>query len=83
MSSYNIYIGTGFFELYKFRVEGDNEQEAVDNLIDMLEKDGQEGYFLTNEELEETPEDMYVIGGNHGRALMHHGEFRIVEADNM
>ncbi len=59
----------------------ENEQDALDKLIDKLEKEGSEGCFLTENEIAENggeyQEDMYIIGGNHGRILYHNGNFRI------
>ena len=52
----------------------------VDILIDNLEKDGvKEPYLLSVDQAEaELNEDEYVIGGNHGLALVHNGNFNIV-----
>ena len=55
------------------------EQNALDKLIDILEKNNDIGCFIPFDELDEHHEDEYVIGGNHCLALRHDGNFRIVE----
>ena len=52
----------------------ETEQDAVDKLIDQLEADGCDGCFVNPDEYNE---DEYVIGGNHGLALYHGGNFYI------
>lgn len=58
-------------------VEMDDEtsdyQEIVDTLIDQLESEGSEGCFVPDNEIDTYPEDEYVVGGNHGRALITNG----------
>ena len=51
----------------------------VDILIDNLEKEGvKEPYLLQLDKAEEEyNEDEYVVGGNHGLALIHNGNFNI------
>lgn len=55
------------------------EQDALDILIDQLEQEGLTGLLLSEAELEsgEYGEDDYIVGGNHGRALLHHGALHI------
>lgn len=61
----------------------ETEQDAVDKMIDTLEENGDEGYFLNESEITENGgehyNDEYVIGGNHGRILYHGGNFNITE----
>lgn len=88
MKSYNIYFGNGTIapEEMIIQVEdSDNEQVAIDKLIDKLENDGCEYCFIdwsqTQEEGGDCPESEYVIGGNHGRLLYHGGMFLIKEIE--
>ena len=55
--------------------EWQSAQDALDILIDQLESEGCEGCFLSRNDLDSGQyyEDEYVVGGNHGRALLHHG----------
>ncbi|HHX66886.1 MAG TPA: hypothetical protein GX708_02375 [Gallicola sp.] len=59
----------------------ENEQTAIDKMIDKLEEEGEEGCFLTWEQISEEGgdynEDEYIIGGNHGRILYHGGILNI------
>lgn len=57
------------------------EQDAVDIMIDQFERDGEEGFLLTQVDIESGDflEDEYIIGGNHGRYLHHRGLFHIEE----
>ena len=86
MKKYKIQFGTGSYISEERVVEVEdfeNEQDALDKMIDQLEEEGSEGYFL---ELEETTEeggdrypDEYIIGGNNGKILYHGGNLRITE----
>lgn len=58
----------------------ESEQDAVDKLIDKLEAEGSTGCFVNPDEYNE---DEYVIGGNHGLALYHGGNFMIEEAGSV
>lgn len=63
-------------------VEMDDETSdygaVVDKLIDDLESSGNTGYLMAVDEAEsEYSEDMYIIGGNHGLALIHNGNLNI------
>jgi len=60
-------------------IAAENEQDALDWLIDELEKNGAELYVKPINEVEDLNEDMYVIGGNHGLALIHNGLLHIEE----
>ena len=72
-----------------FYVACSDETEGLDLIIDYLEDEGDEAWFI--QILEETDnyvidgkgnkyyDDEYVIGGNHGRYLHHGGNFRIEE----
>jgi hypothetical protein len=60
-------------------ITAENEQDALDWLIDELEKNGAELYVKPINEVEDLNEDMYVIGGNHGLALIHNGLLHIEE----
>ena len=70
------------FDMYKETSEGFHEQDAVDNLIDDFESRGYLGgciKTIDDIEIDNIPDDMYVIGGNHGLALIHNGNFYIQE----
>ena len=84
MKKYNISFGTGTAWLETKTIEVEDyecEQDALDKMIDELEEEGSEGYFITLEETQENGgdycEDEYIIGGNHGRILLHYGNFNI------
>jgi hypothetical protein len=57
------------------------EGDALYALIDKLEGNGEEGYFISDDEIESCgyKDDMYVSGGKHGRNLYHGGAFVIRE----
>ncbi len=52
----------------------------IDILIDVLEDAGYEFFFDDGEEM---PDDMVVIGGNHGRRLITGGIFNIQEIETI
>jgi hypothetical protein len=86
MREYKIAFGSGTHQPYveKIRVEDyENEQDAIDKLIDKMEEEGNKGMFLTQEQLAENGgefhEDEYIIGGNHGRILYHGGILSVEE----
>ena len=84
MRVFNIKFGTGlaWVEDRDITVEDFQcEQDAVDKMIDFIEFCGDTGFFLTQDEIDsgEYGEDEYVVGGNHGRYLHHHGYFEITE----
>ena len=66
-----------FVEIEAFQCE----QDALDIMIDQCERNGEEGFFLTQKEIDSGnyPEDEYVIGGNHARYLHHRGLFLMEE----
>lgn len=74
-----------------FYVACSDETEGLDLIIDHLEDEGLDGWFIEvaieNEdyiidtEKNKYYDDEYVIGGNHGRYLYHGGNFRIEELD--
>lgn len=70
---YKVSWNYGFSETVAMDDETSDYQEIIDVLIDQLEAEGSEGCFISDSELDEYPEDEYVIGGNHGRALETHG----------
>ena len=84
MKKYNISFGNGTAWLETKTIEVENfehEQDALDKMIDELENEGSEGYFITHEQIQENGgdyyDDEYIIGGNHGRILYHGGNFNI------
>jgi hypothetical protein len=86
MKKYRITFRTGTYESATRIVEVEDfecEQDALDKMIDELEAEGSEGYFLkwedTTEEGSDHYEDEYIVGGNHGRILHHYGIFNIKE----
>lgn len=56
----------------------ENEQDAVDKLIDSLEQEHDSSVIKYTDDIE-LGEDEYLIGGNHGLVLMHYGTFDIEE----
>lgn len=83
MKKYKISFGTGLAWNHVEIIEAFNEAEALDIMIDKLEEEGSDGYFIdwsdTIEEGGDVYEDEYIIGGNHGRILRHYGNFYIEE----
>lgn len=86
MKKYKITFGTGTAWTETRIIEVENfecEQDAIDKLIDELENEGSEGYFIPNYELSENGgeyfEDEYITGGNQGRNLYHGGNLIIEE----
>lgn len=82
---YRFVIGNGTYQPDVYYAYGYNEQDALDVVIDNLEKDGITYDINEIEELqnnEEIYEDEYVIGGNHGVALVHYGEFVVTPVDD-
>lgn len=80
---YRFVIGSGTYQSYVFYAYGYNEQDALDKIIDKLERE-QANNIYTLDEIENSDfyEDEYVIGGNHGVALVHYGVFRIDTPNN-
>ena len=74
-----------------FYVACSDETEGLDFIIDHLEDEGLEGWFIEvgvdNEDCiidtdgNKFYNDEYVLGGNYGRYLYHGGNFRIEELD--
>lgn len=74
-----------------FYVACNDETEGLDLIIDHLEDEGLEDWFIEVEIYDEDYiidiennkyyNDEYIIGGNHGRYLYHGGNFRIEELD--
>ena len=80
MRRFKITIGSGIFEPFVFNIETEDfecAQDALDKLVDQLEAEGSEGLFIPPEEIDCYNEDQYVIGGNHGRYVLHNGVFDI------
>lgn len=78
MKKYKIIAGN-VSEIIKTE-EYQHEQDALDIMIDMYEEKGYSGCFCTpNNPDSPIPEDEYVIGGNHGLALYHGGNFSITQ----
>lgn len=75
---YKFIIGNGTYQPDIYYAYGYNEQEAFDVVVDNLEKKNVSNIYTIDEiEKEDIAEDEYIIGGNHGVALVHYGEFRI------
>ena len=74
-----------------FYVACSDETQGLDLIIDHLEDEGLDGWFIEvaieNEDCiidtdgNKYYDDEYIIGGNHGRYLYHGGNFRIEELD--
>jgi len=84
-TAYRISFGSGLaWAVVRFVIDYDTclcEQSVLDRMIDNLEKNGEDGWFLASEQATEIPEDEYVIGGNHGRYLYHKGQLIIEPVD--
>ena len=79
---YKVSFGSGLAWLEDHFVEAEEwhtEQDSLGVLIDQLEQEGSSGMLLSCDEITSGlyPEDKYSIGGNHGRALLHHGNLLI------
>lgn len=80
---YKFIIGNGTYSPDIYYAYGYNEQEALDTVIDNLEKKNSSDIYTIDEiENSDFYEDEYIIGGNHGVALVHYGEFRIETPDD-
>ena len=72
-----------------FYIACDNEEEGLDFIIDYLEEQGCDGCFIDVKTHDNTYvidtennkyyDDVYIIGGNHGKCLYHGGNFYIKE----
>ena len=72
-----------------FYVACSHETEGLDYIIDHLEDEGMEGwfidvnidaeYYVIDNKGDRYYDDLYIIGGNHGRYLYTGGNFRIEE----
>ena len=82
---YKVLYGNGTSWLSEEIVELDEVTTDYDMIIDMtidqIEARGEDGVFInwedTVDEGGEYHEDEYVVGGNHGRILLHHGNLDI------
>ena len=82
---YKFIIGNGTYSPDVYYAYGYSEQDALDIVIDNMEKQGRTYDFSEIEEMESNGEiydDEYIVGGNHGVAIIHNGEFRIETPDN-
>ena len=90
MTYYEIIFGSGTYQCYRYIVATEYPTTDYGALVDALIDYGREkGYSFVVTEYAyidddtimvdgwEYESDMYVIGGNYGDALIHHGEFRI------
>lgn len=76
MKKYSITLGLGLN--FKIEVEEwENESDALDKLIDELENEGCEMFFISDEDIDNYCDDEYICGGNHGRNLLHNGYLHI------
>ena len=90
MTRYKVQYGSGTAWLNEEIVEVDEPTTdygaIVDMAIDQIESRGEEGVFIdwkdTVEEGGEHYEDEYVVGGNHGRLLLHYGQLNIELIDS-
>ncbi len=82
MRKFNIMIGSGLFQPFIFDVEVEDfecAQDAFDKVVDQMEREGNDGLFIPANEIGCYNEDQYVVGGNHGRYVLHDGVFQIRE----
>ena len=84
---YEIMYGNGTAWMSTEIVEMDERttdySAILDKAIDQIEeRDGSLSQLMTLDEVEEEGlnEDEYVVGGNHGLALVHYGNFTIRES---
>ena len=67
-------VGLAWPEIRRVEVQPwQSEFDALDLLIDRMESDGEEFFFVPDDELATTPDDEYIVGGNSSRALRHYG----------
>lgn len=74
--------GTAFLQKEEVEIEDwEGYSDALDKLVDTLEKDGDMGYFVPSEELQDTDPWTYITAGNHCLSFRHNGhlEIEIVE----
>ena len=80
---YRFIVGNGTYQTDVYYAYGYNEGDALDKVIDYLERAGSNSIYTFDEvENEGLYDDEYVVGGNHGVALRHYGEFRIETPDS-
>lgn len=79
---WTVSIGTGTAWNYSEATHADDEQEALDNVVDAMEKRGDTGFFATAGDMKERGEDEYIIAGNHCLPLLHYGTLIIEKLDN-
>lgn len=84
MKYWEITIGSGFYQPYKFNIiteDFEHEQDALDHLVNKMESEGKEYIFTSDDEINEWGwgEDEYIVGGNHCRYVKHYGVFYIKE----
>lgn len=85
MAKYKVQYGSGLAWLREEIVEVDEPttdySAILDKAIDQIEARGEEGLFIdwkdTVEDGGDYHEDEYVVGGNHGRLLLHYGQLNI------
>ena len=78
----NYKISLGAIGTSHYLVNADNEQEAMDELIDYLEKTTPTVLFTPEEDEEIEFHEEYYTGGNHGRTLNYPtSEIRIEKID--
>jgi len=78
-----ITTGSGIAWLHVWHSSGGNEGEALDNLIDNIVATCPGVVMAENDAITQrfTP-DQYIIGGNNGLALVHHGALNIQRSDH-
>lgn len=68
-------------EIVEIEEETSDYGVVLDKAIDQMEERGETGQFIEYEDTVEGGgdiyEDEYVVGGNHGLILLHHGSFEI------
>ena len=96
--NYEEYTGGYVDSIYRFIVDrsvfyvaSNDEVEGLDFIVDHLESEGLEGWFIEvgkdngdciiDNEGDTYYYDQYIIGGDHGRYLYHGGNFRLEELD--
>lgn len=80
---YRFIVGNGTYQSDVYYAYGYDASDALDKVIDYLERIGSNNIYTFDEiENEDIYEDEYIVGGNHGVVLRHYGEFRIETPDN-
>ena len=87
MKTYQFTFGSGLAWVNQYTIEAEDYesvQDALSALIDVFEICGYDGFFVTDDEINERGifPDEYITSGNHNKHLLHFGTFYVLEIDN-